>query len=124
MCCIFVYRKKQTNLGDRRPTEQKHIMSTITRELWMRENTTFTMSDGSEIEGYRIISVRNLEEGEDLDDIDGSVEFEEVVSGSGVPTNVDGNYEPIDDDEIVDEDIEMFNPTFYIGDEDGKVIEE
>jgi hypothetical protein len=99
-------------------------MSTITRELWMRENTTFTMTDGSVIEGYRIVPVRNLEEGEDLDDIDGSVEFEEVVGGSSVPTNVDGNYEPIDDDNIEDEDIEMFNPTFYIGDEDGNVIEE
>jgi hypothetical protein len=36
---------------------------------------------------------------------------------------VDEDYNEIVD-EIEDEDIEMFNPDFYIGDEDGRPIEE
>jgi hypothetical protein len=89
----------------------------------MRESTEFTMSDGTTINGFRICYVRNLEEDESLDDIDENEEFMEVVGGSIVPTNVDEDYNEIVD-EIEDEDIEMFNPDFYIGDEDGRPIEE
>lgn len=96
---------------------------TLTRELWMRESTEFTMSDGTTINGFRINYVRNLEEGESLDDIDEEKEFDDVVGGSILPDNVDENFDPINDDEIEDEDIEMFSPTFYIGDENGKPIE-
>lgn len=97
---------------------------TLKQELWMRESTEFTMSDGSTVNGYRINFVRFLEEGETLEDIDEELEFDEVVGGSVVPTNVDEDYNEINDDEIDDEDIDMFNPTFYIGDENGVPIEE
>lgn len=77
------------------------------------------MVDGTTIDGYRINFVRFLEEGETLNDIDEDVEFDEVIGGSVVPTVVDENYNEVDEDEIEDEDIEMFNPTFYIGGENG-----
>ncbi len=97
---------------------------TLTKELWMRESTEFTMSDETTVNGFRIIYVRNLEEGESLDDIDEDKEFDDVVGGSTLPTNVDEDYNELNDDEIEDEDIDMFNPTFYIGDENGRPIEE
>jgi hypothetical protein len=100
------------------------MTETKQKELWMRESTEFTMSDGSTVNGYRINFVRFMEEGETLDDIDDRKEFDEVVGGSVVPTNVDDNYNEIDEDEVEDEDIDMFNPTFYIGDDNGKPIEE
>jgi hypothetical protein len=100
------------------------MTETQKQELWMRESTEFTMSDGTTVNGFRINFVRFLEEGETLDDIDENQEFEEVVGGSVVPTNVDEDYNEIDDNEIEDEDIDMFNPTFYIGDEDGRPLEE
>ncbi len=98
--------------------------TTTTQELWMRESTEFTMSDGTTVNGFRINFVRFLNEGESLDDIDENQEFDDVVGGSVVPTNVDENFNELDDDEIEDEDIDMFNPTFYIGDGDGRPIEE
>ncbi len=98
--------------------------TTTTKELWMRESTEFTMSDGTTVNGFRINFVRFLNEGESLDDIDENQEFDDVVGGSVVPTNVDENFNELDDDEIEDEDIDMFNPTFYIGDGDGRPIEE
>jgi len=94
------------------------------RELWMREGVTFTMTDGSTKEGYRINFCRFLKKNETLDDIDDEKEFDEVVGGSVVPTNVDEDYNEIDESEVDDEDIDMFNPTFYIGDMDGRPIEE
>lgn len=97
---------------------------TTKQELWMRESTEFIMSDGSTVNGYRINFVRFLEEGETLEDIDEELEFDEVVGGSVVPTNVDEDYNEINDDEIDDEDIDMFNPTFYIGGLHGVPIEE
>ncbi len=97
--------------------------TTQTQELWMRESTEFKMSDGTTINGFRINYVRDLEEGETLDDIDEDKEFDDVVGGSIVPNNVDRNFDPIDDDEIVDEDIQMFSPYFYIGDRNGRPIE-
>lgn len=100
------------------------MTETKQKELWMRESTEFTMSDGSTVNGYRINFVRFMEEGETLNDIDEDKEFDEVVGGSVVPTNVDENYNEIDEDEVEDEDIDMFNPTFYIGDDNGKPIEE
>jgi hypothetical protein len=90
----------------------------------MRESTEFTMSNGTTVNGFRINFVRFLNEGESLDDIDENEEFDNVVGGSIVPTNVDENFNELDDDEIEDEDIDMFNPTFYIGDGDGRPIEE
>lgn len=98
--------------------------TTTTQELWMRESTEFTMSDGTTVNGFRINFVRFLNEGESLDDIDENQEFDDVVGGSVVPTNVDENFNELNDDEIEDEDIDMFNPTFYIGDGDGRPIEE
>ncbi len=98
--------------------------TTTTQELWMRESTEFTMSNGTTVNGFRINFVRFLNEGESLDDIDENEEFDNVVGGSIVPTNVDENFNELDDDEIEDEDIDMFNPTFYIGDGDGRPIEE
>jgi hypothetical protein len=97
--------------------------TTLIQELWMRESTEFEMSDGTTIKGFRINYVRDLEEGETLDDIDEDKEFDDVVGGSIVPNNVDRNFDPIDDDEIVDEDIQMFSPYFYIGDRNGRPIE-
>lgn len=97
---------------------------TLNQELWMRESTEFTMSDGTTVNGYRINFVRFMKEGETLDDIDDEKEFDDVVGGSIVPTNVDEDYNELNDDEIDDEDIDMFNPTFYIGDGDGRPIEE
>lgn len=94
------------------------------QELWMRESVEFTMKDGSKKQGYRINYVRYLEEDETLEDIDEEQEFDDVVGGSVVPTNVDEEYNEINDDDIGDEDIEMFNPTFYIGDVDGKPKEQ
>ena len=90
----------------------------------MRESTEFTMSDGTTVNGYRINFVRFMKKGETLDDIDDEKEFDDVVGGSIVPTNVDEDYNELNDDEIDDEDIDMFNPTFYIGDGDGRPIEE
>ena len=100
------------------------MTETKQKELWMRESTEFTMSDGTTVNGFRINFVRFLNEGESLDDIDENQEFDDVVGGSVVPTNVDENFNELDDDEIEDEDIDMFNPTFYIGDGDGRPIEE
>ena len=97
---------------------------TLNQELWMRESTEFTMSDGTTVNGYRINFVRFMKKGETLDDIDDEKEFDDVVGGSIVPTNVDEDYNELNDDEIDDEDIDMFNPTFYIGDGDGRPIEE
>jgi hypothetical protein len=94
------------------------------QELWMRESVEFTMEDGTKKQGSRINYVRFLEDGETLEDIDEEQEFNDVVGGSVVPINVDEDYNEINDEEIGDEDIEMFNPTFYIGDVDGKPIEQ
>ena len=97
------------------------MVDTQKQELWMRESVEFTLVDGSIKNGYRINFVRFLEEGETLEDIDEEQEFEDVIGGSVVPTNVDENFNEID--EVDDEDIDMFNPTFYIGDENGTPIE-
>lgn len=98
-------------------------VTTQKQELWMRESTEFSMSDGTTVNGFRIVFVRFLEEGESIEDIDENEEFTEVIGGSSVPTNVDEDYNELDDSEIEDEDIDMFNPDFYIGDEDGRPIE-
>ena len=37
--------------------------TTTTKELWMRESTEFTMSDGTTVNGFRINFVRFLNEG-------------------------------------------------------------
>lgn len=97
--------------------------NTLTQELWMRESTEFTMSNGTKIDGFRINYVRTLEGGESMDDIDDEKEFEGVVNGGTLPENVDENFNPLDEDEIEGEDIEMFSPTFYIGDQNGRPIE-
>lgn len=94
------------------------------QELWMRESVEFKMTNGSTVNGYRINFVRFLEDDETLEDIDENQEYDDVVGGSIVPTNVDENYNEINEDEVEEEDIDMFNPTFYIGDVDGKPIEE
>lgn len=89
---------------------------TLTQELWMRESTEFTMSDGTTVNGFRVVYVRDLNEGESVEDIDEGEEYMEVVGGSIVPNLVDENYEGIDEDEVVDEDV-VGNPEFYIGNE-------
>lgn len=100
------------------------MVDTKKQELWMRESVEFTMVDGSTKNGYRINFVRFLEEGETIDDIDEEQEFDEVVGGSVVPTNVDENYNEVDEEDVDDEDIDMFNPTFYVGGEYGKPIDQ
>ncbi len=89
---------------------------TLTQELWMRESTEFTMSDGTTVNGFRVVYVRDLNEGESVEDIDEGEEYMEVVGGSIVPNLVDENYDGIDEDEVVDEDV-VGNPEFYIGNE-------
>jgi hypothetical protein len=97
-------------------------MSTENRkELWMRESTKFTLSNNTIVDGFRIVFVRFLEDDETLNDIDDSEEFMDVVSGGTLPMNVDSDYNEIDG-EILDDDIDMLNPTFYIGDGDGRPV--
>jgi hypothetical protein len=97
-------------------------MSTENRkELWMRESTKFTLSNDTIVDGFRIVFVRFLEDDETLNDIDDSEEFMGVVTGGTLPMNVDSDYNEIDG-EILDDDIDMLNPTFYIGDGDGRPV--
>jgi hypothetical protein len=94
----------------------------MTKELWMKEETDFTMKDGSVIKGYRTLYVRDMEEGENLDDIDYEKESEMVLLSPSFPMNVNGNFEELNDDEIDDMDIDEFNFSFYIGDKNGVPI--
>ena len=96
---------------------------TLNKELWMMESTEFTMSDGTTVNGFRINYVRNLENGESIDDIDEKMEYSDVIDGTVSPTYVDENFDPIDENDVIDEDVEMLNPTFYVGDENGRPIE-
>ena len=70
---------------------------TLTQELWMRQSTEFTMSDGTTVNGGCGLYVRDLNEGESVEDIDEGEEYMEVVGGSIVPNLVDENYDGIDD---------------------------
>lgn len=94
----------------------------MNKELWMRENSTFTMNDGSVVEGFRINFCRFMTDGETLDEVDEDEEFKEIIEGSVLPTRVDSNYDDIDESDIDSEDVETLNPTFYIGDDNGVPI--
>jgi hypothetical protein len=96
------------------------------RELWMRESTEFTLSNGKTVDGYRIVFVRFLNENEGLSDIDEHSEYTDVIDGSTVPNLVDNEYNDLesDDDFDIEDDDVNGDPEFYIGDENGKPIEE
>lgn len=97
----------------------------VNRELWMRESTEFTLSNGETISGYRVVFVRFLKDNEDILDLNDNEEYEEVIGGSVVPNLVDENYndlESSDEFEIEDEDV-VGDPEFYIGNSDGHPIE-
>ena len=95
-----------------------------TTQLWMKQSTEYQLrlSTNEIISGFRIYSVRYLNDGEDLSTI--TDQPDDVILGTFNPELVDSNYNDLTTTYRVNELFVNFmgTPEFYIGDEQGHPI--